>query len=274
MSDFRRLRSGILLVGFLLFPGVSRVDAAETDDWVGARYRLWLATLDGEMRSDGDFLPGTTVDLDDTLGMDDLETVHELDAWVNVPVVPILDRINAGYWFGTFDGEKQLDRTFIFEDRVYTAATRVDSELDLQVATLTLEGFFPWIGTDDLGATAGLQIGAKYFKARGEIASETLGFDEEESVEGPLPVVGARVLARLTRWFRVEAEAVGIGGRYGDVSGKYVEGSVELDVLPINNVFLGVGYKVVLFDVEKTGDEEFAADVTLQGVFVSAGVRF
>ncbi len=255
-------------------PGASRSDADETADWVGARYRLWLASTDGNLRSDGNLLPGTTIDLDDKLGMDDVETVHELDAWVNVPFVPVLDRINVGYWFGTFDGERQVDRTFTFKDRAYTAGTRVDSEMGLQVATLTLESFLPWFGTDDLGATAGLQIGAKYVKARGEIAAKALGFDEEESVDGPLPVVGARVLARLTRWFRVEAEAVGIGGRYAGVEAKYIEASVELDVLPINNVFLGVGYKAVLFDVEKTGDEEFAADVTLQGAFVSAGVRF
>lgn len=274
MRFMNRLLSRISFVGILLLPAVHRVAADETGDLIGARYRLWLAAPAGEIRSDGDLLQGNKVDLDDTLGMDEHEMVHDLGAWVNVPFIPILDRINVGYWSGTFDGEKQLDRTFTFEDRVYTAGSRVDSELELQVATLTLESFLPWIGTDDLGATAGLQIGAKYFKARGRIESKTFGFDEEESVEGPVPVVGARVLARLTRWFRVEAEAVGIGGRYGDVGGKYVEGSVELAVTPIHNVFLGVGYKAVLIDLEKTGNEEFAADATLQGIFVSAGVRF
>jgi len=245
--------------------------AQEGEEVFGARYRPWLAGLSGHARADGTVSEGTTVDVESTFDFDSSEAFHDFSAWVNIPVIPILDRITAGIWLGEFQEEATVDATFKFGDQTFAAGERIDTELEFHTYSLSLECFLLKPGTDQLGVAFGIQLGARLFDIFASVTSKTTGFHEEADVQGPLPVVGVRLIAQVTEWLRLEADLVGVGGDYGGVKGSYLEGAVEAAATPLGPLLVGAGYKFSRLDVEH---EDFDLDLTLDGFFLSAGVRF
>lgn len=244
----------------------------EGDEIFGVRERAWLVTLSGDIRADGSAFTGSDVDVASDFDFSP-ELFHDLSAWLNLPLI-IIDRVNVGYWLGGFDESATVEETFTFGDSTFTVGSTVDAELEFDVFTFTIEKFIFKPGVKELGVALGVQAGLKILDLRAEVNSDTFGFHEEEEATGPLPVLGARLIGQVTDWFRFEAEIVGIGGRYADIRGAYVEGVVEAAFQPIENILLGLGYKLVLLRFEDDSSNDFEIDLRLGGFFLMAGVKF
>jgi hypothetical protein len=260
----------VFALATLLLPSTAL--AQEGEEIFGIRERAWLASLSGELRADGDSIVGTDIDVDSTFDFDPA-LFHDVTAWLYLPLL-VIDRINVGYWFGEFDEETTAEETFTFGDQTFTVGTVIDAELEFDVLSLTVEKFLLTPGTDKLGVALGIQAGLKFFDLRAEIRSRTFGVDESEEAQGPLPVIGGRLIAQLTAWFRFEAELVGIAGTYADIRGAYFEGVIEAAFQPVENVLVGLGYKLVLLRLEDESADEFEVDLRLGGLFLVAGVKF
>lgn len=260
------------LAAFFLFAGAPAAWSQEGPEIVGARERAWLASLNGNVRADG-LLEGTNFSVDEIFDFDRVRFFNDLSAWVNVPLL-VIDRVNAGYWFGEFKDTSTLTETIQFGDQTFTASSDVTATLEFDVFTATIEKFIFAPGEDNLGVALGIQAGIKYFDIEAGLASDTFGFDELREVKGPLPILGARFIGQFTEWFRVEAEFSGIGGQYGDVRGYYVEGVAEVAFQPVKYIMLGIGYKFAILNIEDTGDTASEVDFRLGGVFFMVGVKF
>jgi hypothetical protein len=240
------------------------------DETVGVRLREWRATMEGHIQAQGDSIPSTNVDLDRELGIDDPENVHEIQAYVGLP---LLGSLYAGWWFGTYEGDRFVTQTFTFADRVFTAGTTVTSELELDVYYLSFEIGLPTLPLGDLVQfKAGVLPGVRVFHAEGEIENEF--FTGQDSGTIGLPVIGVHAALQVTPYARADVEVMGMAFKYGNSSGRYIEAFIEV-VGQVGPAFGGVGYKFVDLDLaDHRGDTDFDLAVDITGPYLTVGVRF
>ncbi len=240
------------------------------DETVGVRVREWYATLEGRIEAQGDSIPATNISLDRTLGLDDEEIVHEVQVYLSLPV---LGRFYAGWWFSTFEGEETLSRSITFADRTFTASTRVDSRLDLDVYYLSYELVLPSLPLGELlQAEAGVLVGLRGLVAEGDIEAANQSASENGGI--PFPVLGAHGALRVTPWLRADVEIMGLPFQYGNSNITYLEAYAEV-VGQLGPVFAGVGYKFVSVDMaDHRSGTEFDLNIEIDGFYVTAGLRF
>jgi hypothetical protein len=251
----------------LLGPGAA---AFAQDETIGVRLREWYVTLNGRIESDTDLLDGTNIDLDSTLGLDDRETAHEVQAYLGIPV---LGNFYAGWWFVEFEGTEVLSRTISFADVSFTAATTVETVFNLDVWYLSYEFSLPTLPlAPDTWLDWGVLAGVRVIRAEGEIASTGLEASDNGAVG--LPVLGLHGVLQVTPFVRAEAELMGLAFSSGTRSGRYVEAYMEV-VGQIGPFFAGVGYKWVDLRLkDEGGDADFSIDLALDGAYLTAGLRF
>lgn len=241
------------------------------DEIIGGRWREWKAGISGHIQGQGDLLPSSDIDVDDTLGFDERENGHEIQLYLNLPVV---GRFYAGYWWIGYEGEETLEETITFADRTFVVGTRIDSTLDLDMYYLTYEFAFPSLplGGDDLRLDLGIQAGVRALLVEGSIESAL--FSAEDSGGAGIPVFGVHGMLQVTPFLRAELELAGMAAKYGATSLRYIEGFGEV-VGQVGPVFAGVGYKWCTLDLkDDRGDVDLQVDVNLEGFYLTAGVRF
>jgi hypothetical protein len=240
------------------------------DETIGVRWREWKAAIDGHIQGQGDVVPASDIDVDDTLGYE-RENGHEIQLYLNIP---FFGRFYGGYWWIGFEGEETLDRTITFDDQTFTAGTRIDSELDLDMYYLTYEFVLPSLplGGDDLRLDLGIQAGVRVLLVEGSIESSL--FQGEDSGGTGIPVLGLHGMLQVTPFARAELEIAGMSVSYGSSSLRYVEAFGEI-VGQLGPAFAGVGYKWCNLDMrDNRGDTELKLDITLEGLYLTAGLRF
>lgn len=252
--------------GFFL----SGAHAWAQDETVGVRVREWYAKMEGRIQGQGDSVPSFDIDVDRDLGMDDEEVVHELQAYLQLPLV---GRFYVGWWGGHFEGDKTLTRTITYADQTYTASTQVHSELDLNVYYLSYELVLPTLPLGDaVRAEVGVLVGVRAILAEGSI--EGGGSSGSESGGGGLPLVGVHGALQVTPYLRADVEIMGLVFKYSDISLSYLEAFGEV-VGQLGPVFAGVGYKFVDIDLaDHHSGVDLDLDISLDGFYVTAGVRF
>jgi len=260
---------GITAALLLLLSGAPAMAA---DEIIGVRVREWFARMSGTIEADDGSGTSTRLDLAADLGLADRNLTHEIQGYLGIPV---LGRIYLGWWRAHDTGSETLDRTIEFEGVTYTASTRIDSEVTLDVAYLTYEFAFPTIPVGDL-VSIELSIQASIRGVRGEGSLEESAGGQSGSDSGAVgfPTLGGHVTVQLFKLIRVEVEAVGLTFRYGDWSMHYWEIYGEVVAQPLPWLFAGVGYKLAEIHVEHSGDQRFLVDVGVAGVYITAGVRF
>ena len=256
------------MIASLLALAASAVPAQ--DETIGARWREWKAAIDGHIQGQGDAVPASDIDVDDTLGYE-CENGHEIQLYLNIP---FFGRFYGGYWWIGFDGQETLDRTITFDDRVFTAGTRIDSELDLDMYYLTYEFVLPSlpIGGDDFRLDLGIQAGVRALLVEGSIESSS--FRAEDSGGTGIPVLGLHGTLQATPFVRAELEIAGMGVSYGSSSLRYIEAFGEI-VGQLGPAFAGLGYKWCNLDMrDNHGDVDLKLVITLEGFYLTAGLRF
>ena len=254
-----------------LFVLAAASPAFAQDETIGARWREWNVSIRGHIQGQGDAIPSGDIDVVDTLGYDRPENGHELQLCLSIPV---LGRFYAGYWWVDFDGSETLERTITFADRTFTAGTTIESELNLDMYYLTYEFGFPSLplGGDTIRLDLGVQLGVRALVAEGSI--ENALFSADDSGGTGIPVIGAHAALQVTPFLRAELELAGMAVSYGSTSLSYVEAFGEI-VGQLGPAFAGVGYKYASLDLDdERGDSDLDVNITLDGFYITAGVRF
>jgi len=258
------------LCGVVLF--LVATPAFAQDEHVGVRVREWFARMSGTLEADDGSGTSDRVDLAADLGLGDRNLTTELQAYLRLPV---FGRIYAGWWRAHDTGSETLTKSFDFEGFTFTASSRIDSEVTLDVAYLTYEFAFPTIPIGDLvKLELGAELGIRGIRGFGSIRDSSSGQTESDSGTVGLPVLGVHVTAQLFTYVRAEVEVVGLTFSYGDWSAHYFEASAEVVAQPLPWLFAGLGYKQVKLDVRHKGSDKFAVDVGVAGLYITFGVRF
>ncbi len=263
--------SSALLALLLLSPTLEYPQ--DEDSLVGGKSRAWFATLSGHMKTD-DIELATNISLDGDLGFGGQETLPLFSAWMQLPFIPVLDRINFSYWAGSFEETEKLERSITFGNQTFTLGTDLDSSLDFSLLSFSLEHYFLSSGNRDLGCTMGVLLGVKFIEAEAVLEANDFGLREKQSIEAPFPFLGVRIFTHLTKWVTIELEMLGSGGKYGDLGGTYFEWFLETSYHPLDWVHVAVGFKSILFGMQDDSDNKFEAKMRLEGLFFSVGIEF
>ena len=243
---------------------------------VGGELIFWFPTINGDASFSGFDtglgidIPGTDLDIDDVMGIDQSEMTIEIGLWVN----PLKRHRLSLFWFiDQRTGSNTLNlNDFVNVDGVGISGD-IDSNLEFQRWRLLYELA---IIRNDLGRLA-VSSGVTYIDVIASITGTEnltgLRRSVGDRLQIPLPVVGgsAELHIPFLKGLGVFVEGVGFGISYAEISASYIEarGGVNFKT---RYAFVQAGYQYM--DLSGEAFNSFDVSFNLQGPFASVGAKF
>src|SRR3989442_9825572 len=98
-------------------------------DWIGVEGSFWHQSQDGKASIDGSILNGTTIDFQDTLGLDKTDNPTMGRVWFRLTKT----RLIFDYFDSSRSGSTTLGQTFVFDDTLYTTGHSLQRNVNLKV---------------------------------------------------------------------------------------------------------------------------------------------
>jgi outer membrane protein len=226
---------------------------------VGARGAYWFPKLSGSAQTNatGD----TRFDFKDTLGVEDK----------NIPFGEAFLRfgsttLRVGYTQLTFDGDKRLTQTVIFNGKTFSATDNVISSLDMKMidGEVQYDILRPDVGV--AGFNIGLILKVKYVDGKVELRNSTT--TETKDFKAPIPMIGAAAGAGFLKdMVRVDARAAGIA-----YSGNHLyDADAYASFAPVPFIRIQGGYRYIDLKIDKDGT---LGTFKLKGPYVGAQLSF
>ena len=215
----------------------------------GVRGYYWFPGISGDLKVDESGIPGTTLDLESDLGLDD-ESYPIIEGFVGLGN----HHLSLSYYNADYSGTKTLSEDFTFAGEDFSGLIR--SSLEYSV----FDFMYQYDLLDLENILAGFSLGAvgriKLFDGEVEIKSSAL--TERESFTAPIPMLGLNlhlgILADLLE-ARVLATGMGYGG------GTIFDGQAEISLTPFPFLDIHGGYRIFSIDVD-ADDVEFDYDTS------------
>jgi outer membrane protein len=226
---------------------------------VGARGAYWFPELSGDARTSG--TGDTRFDFEDDLGVGD-ENIPFGEAFLRFGKTTI----RVGYTQFSFDGNKELTRTIVFNGTPFLVSDNVISGLDLKMLDGEVQYDFlrPDVGV--AGFNLGLLLKVKYVDGEVELRNSTT--TETEDFKAPIPMIGAAAgVGFLKDMVRVDARASGIA-----YSGNHLyEVDAYASFAPLPFVRIQGGYRYIDLKIDES---DVLASFTLSGPYLGAQLSF
>jgi hypothetical protein len=263
MIGFRR--AARLLLGAVLVLGFGGATASAEGDAFGFEPQYWNQSMNGTIRVDGDALQGTTLDLQDTLGLPAGEKHAAGRFW--------LHWLKRNYLFFTTahsdrSGDATLAAPLIFNDQTFLAGDTVSSRVETDLKSLYYGYNFIDQRLVKLGILAGVdRLG---FDATLESGSTPTRASSDASVT--FPVAGFGLAFEPIPLLRFIGEIDGMGGHLSGNDVHFYDARVQAELYWSHFFGITVGYRRTRIDVE-TGSFG-AADVNQKGPYGGFVFRF
>lgn len=245
MSRTSHCRNAILLALLAGAPGVAA--AVEPLDTVNFSIGSYLTRFDTELRADGRFTNGTSIDLRRDLGLDPNDTI----AFARLSWRPF-DRHEFGLsYFGTDVAvERRLQHDIVFEDHVYEASATVRASYDLD----SLEAYYVWWAFSSENWALGPRLGVTVYQIE-------LGLDLTLDVNGnpvgsgglkdsfngdlPAPTIGASWRWTPAEDWRIAADAGWLSTEINNIDGTVGYARLGVEWHPWQHAGLMLDYNVM-----------------------------
>jgi hypothetical protein len=259
----RKLRRSLAAV--IALAAVPLLAPAAFAEIVGVELQEWQQAMSGELRGDGETLDGTTVDLQDTLNLEEKDYVTGGRLWLHWPKKNYL---LYNYFDSSRSGEAVLSDPLIFDDTPFAPGETVKSRMGVKLESL----LYAYRFLDLKIVNMAFALGADRLSLDARLESATTGTTAAVDDRATIPAVGLSFAAQPVPFFRVSAEAQGM--RYHGGGGEYrfydERAQVEFHFIPFFG--LNVGYRKVRVDAES--DDFGEADFTQRGPFATLQFRF
>jgi outer membrane protein len=226
---------------------------------VGARGAYWFPELSGDARTSG--TGDTRFDFEDDLGVGD-ENIPFGEAFLRFGKTTI----RVGYTQFSFDGNKELTRTIVFNGTPFLVSDNVISGLDLKMLDGEVQYDFlrPDVGV--AGFNLGLLLKVKYVDGEVELRNSTTTVTKD--FKAPVPMVGAAAgVGFLKDMVRVDARASGIA-----YSGNHLyEVDAYASFAPLPFVRIQGGYRYIDLEIDES---DVLASFKLSGPYLGAQLSF
>jgi hypothetical protein len=210
---------------------------------------LW-AGIDTKLRIDQSLTqPGTAIDAEDDLGLDDSTLMPQAEVTF-LPGKRHLIRLNG---LNTRRSASTIiDQDIVFDDQVYKAGERVDSELDLTMFGLTYGYRIIAKDRGELTATIGIQITS--VEANALVRSRVVR--EPESGVAPLPMIGVEGRYDFTDRWSAEGRLQYLGANIEDVDGTITDARLAVTWRMNPHLVFGLGYRSFSIDIDSKNDSD------------------
>ena len=180
-------------------------------------------------------------------------------------------------WFSLQrEGGKRLERTIDFGRREFEIGVGVEAFTDISI----YKGVYTWLFHDDPKVTLGLSAGLHVvdFAVGVDAGPDRIGdegFSESAGVTAPLPVLGGRLIYRISPKFSVLFTADVLMVKYGDYSGTFQDVYALAEYRLSKRFGIGGGLNVLGLDLTVDGDDRLGRfQNTLTGVMIFGTIYF
>ncbi|MFH1093627.1 MAG: hypothetical protein V1739_05670 [Candidatus Omnitrophota bacterium] len=251
---FLKISIGIFVVSFL----VSNAYAESKNNLFCVTGEYWTASLTSDIKITDLGVIGTELDFIDDLGLDDSENITTLSGAIDLPFLP---RIVVSYFDLSVDGSKNVTRTFNYKGKTYSVGTNLTSSLDVSC----LEGYMEFMLLKQDFGELGVLLGARLFSVETQLTDNTTGITDSESVEGPVPIVGAQAEIQLPAKFRIGGILKGFSINYDSSEFKMYDIAAALHYDFNRFMRASAGYRYFLIDGK---DDQNSAEVKFTGPYI------
>jgi len=210
---------------------------------------------------------GTNIDFENALGMEDSKTVP-----VGFGRIRLGERwrIEGEYFRLDRSGDRQIDRTIQWGDRVYPVNAQVQSRFDF--SDFRVSGGYSFFRTRDKELGVGLGLHVASYKV--SITSNNIG-SESQNVTAPLPVLSVYGQFALTEHWAVSGRMDRLSLKYDKYDGNITALGLDLMYQPFKNVGFGLGSRALYLSLEAREEHRTAKfKQTFQGPVLFMNVSF
>lgn len=227
----------------------------------GVRGYYWFPDLSAKIQTFTPPVTGTKFDAKDDLGVTD-ENFPAGEAFVRFGRV----HLRAGYMSVSYDGNKMLTRTIVFDGQTYAVGENVVSSLDVKMLDGDVQ--IDLLRPDFVAASFNLGLIVKVKYVDGTVELTGGGVTETRDFKVPIPMVGlAAGVGILKNTLRAEARVTGIA-----YSGNHLyEGDVFASFVPFPFFRIQGGYRAIDLKVD---EDDIVAELKMKGPYVGAQVSF
>ncbi len=233
-------------------------------DLVGAEASFWRQSQTGDASIDGNILGGTNFDFHDTLGLDKTDNTTTGRVWLRWSKT----RLVFDYFDSSRSGDTTLNQTFVFNDKTYTAAQNLKSDLDVKL----LQGKFLFTVADLKLAEVGIGLGLNQAKIKMDLDNGLPGGQSTLDQSVPFPTAAAYVTLKPLPGFHIKAELNGVQANVSGTKVDIIDARVQLEMYVAHVLGFFAGYREFRFDVT---DKDFGTvNNTFKGPYLGLGVKF
>ena len=250
-----------LLVLVCIVAGVVFITSQGMALEVGVRGYYWLPTLNGDIKVDGNGITGTTLDLENDLGLDD-EYYPVIEFFAGIGN----HHLSLSYYKAEYDGSKVLTKTITFNGKTFNASDLINTSLEYNVYDIVYQ--YDILDLENILAGFSIGLVGKLKVIDGSVEIKSSALSTSDDFTAPIPLVGANlhlgILANL-----LEARLLGTGVGYGN--GSMFDIQADLSITPFPLVDIHGGYRLFFIDVD-AGDVEF--NYNTSGPYMAVTVSF
>ena len=257
--------------------GATLASAAELPSWapgpkphvIEDRFRVEVNMLfagsDTKLRIDPSLLQqGTQVDTEDDLGLEESQVLTQAELTL-LPGERHLIRLSA--LSSRRDAQFVINRQIRFEDDVYNANERVDSELNLSLFGLTYGYRFYSDNRAELTGTFGIQIAS--IEANAVVRSRVIR--EAEDGVAPLPLIGFEGRYDFSDHWSVEGRWQYLSANIDEVDGSIMDSRLALSWRLNPYLVFGFGYRSFSVEIDSRNlDTPGLVDMKISGPLLFA----
>ena len=242
--DYSNVRKKVILIVLAI---ISPVCAAKNPVGIGEdKYNVtigyFLPAVNTKLRVDSATLGrGTSIDLEDDLGLDEDQNTGQFNAYVRLAK---RHRLGLGYFRLNRSASGVIDKTIQYGDLTFDIDTEVSASLNNDII------FFNYMYSiyQKQDSELALALGLHYMNTESSLSTSGGAISGNTKADAPLPVIGVDYklaatpklhLGVLAQWFQVES---------GDFEGSIRNIKTTAEYFVQNNVAIGVGYND--FDVK------------------------
>ena len=268
------LLSILAVVLFGVNARASDIDRSHWDKRITLRGGMINYDMSGKFRSNEDYRPNYTVDLND-LGLDEDGITVFLngslrlgDRW----------RLQLDYFGYHEDATKQSDFYFEFDDVDIPVGATVDSKLGIDLYVVNLSYDIYQSNRAQVSIGLGAHVADLDLKISGELKSGDITVPlgvGDESVLAPLPNIFIAGTYALKENLILNCSGGWMSLSYGNYKGDLVFARGIVEYWPFENVGIGGGYIVTKADIDyEPGDMKESYEITMPGPIVYLAVGF
>ena len=233
-------------------------------DWVGIELSALQNAPSGTAAIEDNGIPGTTFDLENTLGVTDDDTSTQARVWFRWGK---RNRLFFDYFDPNHEGEATLAQPLVFHGALFIPGETVNTTMEMELIQARYRYHFLNLKVFEFGLGFGLNQASLKMDLAGS-ASGTESLDEKV----PFPTIAGGLVIKPLPGLHIRAEADWFSGSEGGDKADFLDYRAQIEWYFLH--FFGVfgGYRSVHFDV--TTEDFGKADLTYAGPYAGLGVKF